>query len=299
VETNAVLDESYLVRGLEALSRAHATDYFVDGHKGGAMVSAYYLCREAEVERGAAEAIAGMLDEHWARTDLCAPFPQEPADPALLDRIVAAMEKSIGRLRQAGHNVILPTLALKAFDQLPDAVTPSRVDGICKLIEAFDTADDITLDDSDDLPALDTPQRLAEAALGEMLRTVQAFLGRGQGWSGHMLTYARALIDLSRLGYSALASQGLHAFRLYITRTRMGPLATDKPRPEHPPSALRPLESRYWEARLKQPVGIGHCLKYPYGFYGSSVGASRRATTSSEAPESTHGAERLTAAPTR
>ena len=263
-----MLDDSYLVRGLNALSRAHLGHYFADGHRGGAIVSACYLCRENPVEAGVAEAIAALIDHHWSHTDLCAPFPKEPADPSLLGRVAAALEASIGRLRQAGHNVILPTLALKAFADVPDAITPSRVDGVCRLIEAFQPFDDVALDQAEPIPDFGAREPMAEFILAETLRTIEAFVGRGQGWSGHMLTYGRALIDLAELGYSELAARGHHAFKLYITRTRMGPLATDRTIPEHPPIDALPLELAYWERRGQSPVGIGHCFKYPYGFYG-------------------------------
>ena len=35
-----MLDEAYLVHGLDALSRAHQTDYFADGHRGAAIMAA-------------------------------------------------------------------------------------------------------------------------------------------------------------------------------------------------------------------------------------------------------------------
>ena len=83
-----------------------------------------------------------------------------------------------------------------------------------------------------------------------------------------MLTFGRALIDLWQLGHEDLATEGQHAFKQYVKRTRMGPLERDLPRPERPPSELRPLGRAYWEARKAQDVNIGHCFKYPYGFYG-------------------------------
>jgi len=263
-----MLDRRYLTHGLDALSRAHAMNYFADGHRGAAIVAAYYLCREEDVEDGAAETIAGMVDENWTNTDLCAPFPDEEPEPALLRRIVEALDANIGLFRQVGHNVIFPSLALKAFRDAPEAITPSRVEGICKLIESFDTFEDITLDEKDDIPDFDGPESMAGFILAELLRTMEAFLDRGQGWSGHMLTYGRALIDLDLLGYTELAAHGHHAYKLYVKRTRMGPLDTDKPRPEHAPSDLRPLEAAYWERRRQHDVAIGHCFKYPYGFYG-------------------------------
>ncbi|MGD8240331.1 MAG: hypothetical protein PVH68_17380 [Armatimonadota bacterium] len=263
-----MLDERYLLRGLDALSRAHSTNYFADGHRGAGIVSAYYLCREHEVEDGAARIVAEMIDENWTDTELCAPFPRERPDIALLGRVVAALDGNMGRLRQAGHNVIFPSLALRALHDLPEAVTPSRVEGVCKLIEAFDTADDITLDESDDIPDFGPPEGLAEFILAEYPRTTKAFVERGQGWSGHMLTYGRALADLALLGYTELATKGHHAFKLYVKRTRMGPLETDKPRPEHAPTPLMPLQAAYWERRRQHDPAIGHCFKYPYGFYG-------------------------------
>ena len=266
--TEAMPDESYLVLGLDALSRAHAMDYFADGHRGAAIISAYYLCREHPVEDGVAESIAAMIDRHWAGTELCSPVPPEEPDTALVGRIVAALDGNIGRLRQVGHNVIFPSLALKAFRDVPEAITPSRVDGVCRLIEAFKTAEDIALDDGDEPVHLGTPETMAETVLAETLRTMAAFDGRGQGWSGHMLTYGRALMDLAALGYGELAEKGKHAFRLYVKRTRMGPLATDKPRPEHAPMNDCPMDRTYWERRSRQQLGLGHCFKYPYGFYG-------------------------------
>lgn len=263
-----MLDERYLIRGIDALCRAHETDYFVDGHKGAAIISAWFLCCENEVEEGVPEIVADMLDEHWVHTPLCVPFPDEQADEGLLNSVATALDENIGPLRQAGHNVIFPALALKAFAQGPETVTPSRVAGICRLIERFDTADNIALEEGDDLPPLDDPNTMADAVLSEMVRAARAFVGRGQGWTGHLLTVSQALVDLAALGYGDIAQKGLHTLRLFVKRARLGPRETDKVRPEHPRSDLRPLERAYWVERRTRPVGIGHCFKYPYGFYG-------------------------------
>lgn len=261
-----MLQDAYLVHGLNALSRAHETNYFTDGHRGAAIIAAYYLCREIEMESGAADVIRAMIDAHWTHSPLCAPLPEEEPQPDLI-KITETLQRNVDGLRQAGHNVILPTLALKAFGQLPETVTPARVDGICKLIEAFTKVEDVQLEEGDDSPNWGEPPDVAEFVLSELLRTIEAFDGRGQGWSGHLLTYTRALLDLQELGYEALARQGEHAFKLYIKRIRMGPLETDRPRPEHPQSHLRPHQRAYWEKRAGQSIGLGHCFKYPYGFY--------------------------------
>lgn len=263
-----MLENEYLWRGLDAIGRAHETDYFADGHRGAAIIAAYFLCREVEAEDGVGDIIRAMIDEHWTHTDLCRPFPAETPEPDLVHRITDTLERSMDGLRQVGHNVIFPSLALKAFRQLPEAVTPSRVSGVCRLIEAFTDVEDIQLGQSDDIPDLGALPAAAELILSEFLTTIDAFDGRGQGWSGHLLTYGRALLDLRQLGYEALAQTAEHAFKIYVKRLRMGPLETDQPRPEHPASRLRPHQYAYWERRRNQPVGIGHVFKYPYGFCG-------------------------------
>ncbi len=271
-----MLDQSYLVRGLDLLCRAHTTDYFRDGHKGGAIISAYFFCAEEAVEEGVSELIAEMINGPWLPPELRAPFPAETPDPGLLDRIAAAVYPTLGELRQAGHNVILPALALKAFHQRPDTITPSRVEGLCTLVEAFDTTTDVALDDHDEFPDLSEAEDLSDFVLREYLRTAEAFIGRGQGWTGHLLTLGRALMDLRQVGQVELARRSLHTLKLYVKRARMGPLDTDKPIPEHAPTGVRPLELAYWRERRRQDPALGHCFKYPYGFYGL-MGAARDA----------------------
>ena len=122
-----MLEDAYLLRGLDALSRAHELDYFADGHRGAAIIAAYYFCREVDVEDGVVDIIGAMIDRHWTHTDLCAPFPSQMPQPAQIGKIVESLERSVVGLRQAGHNVILPSLALKAFRQLPQAVDCRRV----------------------------------------------------------------------------------------------------------------------------------------------------------------------------
>jgi hypothetical protein len=263
-----MLDEAYLLHGLNALSRAHTLKYFADGHRGAAIIAATFFCREVEIDAGVDPIIRRMIDRHWTPTPLCAPFPPEPADPALIGRIIDHLEASMGVLRQAGHNVILAALGLKALRELPEAVTPSRVEGICRLVDAF-TPTDRSTDSSDvDGPDFRDPAATGNYVLSELMATMAAFEGRGQGWAGHLVTYARALLDLREMGYRDTAAKGEHGFHLYLKRIRRGPLATDVPRPEHPQSDLLPHQVPYWERRGKGGVEIGHLFKYPYGFYG-------------------------------
>ena len=148
-----MLDDAYLQRGLDALCRAHASDYFADGHRGGAIISAYFFCREEAVEPEAVETIRQLIDENWTPTPLCAPFADEAALSDGVQQIAARIEHSLDHLRQAGHNVILPTLALKAFAQRPDLLTETRISGLCTMIDAFTRMDDVLLQPAPDVPS--------------------------------------------------------------------------------------------------------------------------------------------------
>jgi len=261
-----MLDRECLLYGLNALGRAHETDYFLDGHRGAAIISAVYLCRENAVEPGVAGIIANLIDEQWARTELCAPFAPEGSDPGLVDRIVECLSDNLAGLRQVGHNVIFPSLALKAFRDVPEAITPSRVTGICRLIESF-TVTDVPMGEDVELPDMDDQVVAAEFILGEFVPCTERFVGWGQGWSGHLLTYGKALMDLREQGYADLARQAEDGFGIYIRRIRMGPQEGAKHWEEHSPTDLTPLQERYWQER-EGDLRFGHMLKYPYGFYG-------------------------------
>lgn len=263
-----MLDNAMLIRGIDALARAHRFNFFADGHRAAAIISAVYLCRENEVEPGVEGHLEAMIDRHWLHTPLCEPLPEEDPDPAHLEKLIDVLAANIGHYRMVGHNVIFPSLALKVFKEHPEFITRGRVDGICRLVEAFDSYEEFPPTADDPAPDFACLKDAAELILGEALRATKAFGGRGQGWTGHLMTYGRAMIDLSELGYTDLVDLGKEAFRHYLKRLRMGPGERDKSRPEHAPSDLRPLQAAYWEKRGVENVGIGHCFKYPYGFYG-------------------------------
>jgi hypothetical protein len=259
-------DDRYLLLGLNALSRAHTTNYFADGHRGGAIISGVYLCRENDVEHDVPDLVTGIIDEQWSLSSLCAPFPQQPTHPQLLDRIVDCLSDHVTGLREVGHNVILPALALKAFRDVPEAITETRVDGVCQLIRSF-TAKAVPMDDDFHLPDMSVPGVAADFILSEFVQCAARFIGRGQGWTGHLLTYGRALMDLYSLGYMDLAKEAEAGFRIYVRRIRKGPQDTDGVYEEHVPTGFSPLQADYWLERGGD-VHLGHKLKYPYGFYG-------------------------------
>ena len=90
-----MLTTAHLIYGLNALSRASEGNYFEDGHRGGAIISGLYLCKESAVEEGLAKLLSNLINKHWANTKLCAKFPNEEAQPSLSQQIVDVMLANI------------------------------------------------------------------------------------------------------------------------------------------------------------------------------------------------------------
>ncbi len=259
--------KQYLQHGLDIISCAYETNYFADGHRGAAIIAGYYFLMEHPELETAKGFIFGQIDRQWLSIRNIQSFPDEPSDPSLLNKLAHTIEMNLHGLRQAGHNVILPTLAIKAFRDHPDLITPSRVNGVCQMVELFTTQATELNSPVTDFPDFDYRATAAAFILKEFLACTEKFIGHGQGWSGHLLTYGMAIFDLRELGYLELAQKAEPGYRLYIDRIRQGPLDTDIPRQEHSPLTHFPNEDSYWENKTGD-WNIGHILKYPYGFYG-------------------------------
>ena len=145
-------DNRLVLLGLNALARAHEFNYFTDGHRGAAMVSAHLLCVDNHLDAPARSRIGELFDLNWSSSKLCKPFPEADPDPAGIEKIGAALAEGGSVLRQVGHNVIFAMLAIKAFRMMPEAATPERVDGVCTLIRSFKPWRDIEPDADVDPP---------------------------------------------------------------------------------------------------------------------------------------------------
>ena len=262
-----MLDESYLIRGLNALSRAHERDFFGDGHRGAALVAAYYFCHERALPSATQSVIADCLRHDLDRNDLFAPLPAQAATPELASKIVETLAVRIGSFKMAGHSVIFPSAALKAFREVPHAATPRRVEGICKLIKCFDSVKTDESAEIENIPGFDDEAEMVRFIFHEFLGALPRWKGYGQGWAGHLLTFSHALIELSDLGYGNLTKAGHPALRSLISITRRGPREGDRPIPDHLPSPWTPLDAQYWKGKRPGLNNLGHVFKYPYSYY--------------------------------
>ncbi len=262
------LTEQKLVRlGLNALARAPDMSYFSDGHRGAAMISAHLMCVDNQLDDAAAARIVELFDLNWAPTKLCQPFPEGDPIPDAVERVGKALAESNGVLREVGHDAIFAMHAIKAFRMVPETATRERVDGVCRLIRAIKPWRDIPPADDVDPPPFTDEVAASKFILEEAYQAIDRFLGFGQGFAGHMLTFGQSLVELAAMGDVEWAESCRTAFRKYVTVTRQGPQAGDRKIADHRPTELRPKDTQYWKQRGEKTLGIGHVFKYPYAYY--------------------------------
>jgi hypothetical protein len=225
------------------------------------------MCVNNGLDEQATARIAELFDLNWASKPLCKPFPEAEPDPSQIDRIGLALADGKGVLREVGHDAIFAMLAIKGFRLLPSAATPQRIDGVCKLIRAIKPWRDVEPDPDVDPPPFDDTAAASQFVLREASAAVDRFIGFGQGFTGHMLTFGQALVELAAMGDVEWAESCRTAFRKYVTVTRQGPEPDGKRYAEHKPSLLRPNSAEYWKKRGDHAVDIGHVFKYPYSYY--------------------------------
>ncbi|MBT3267119.1 hypothetical protein HN371_08210 [Candidatus Poribacteria bacterium] len=231
------------------------------------IVAAHFLCVDNGLDERASSRIAELVDLNWASSPLCEPFPDASPQPGRIDEIGAALVEGADALRQVGHNAIFAMLAVKALRMMPDAATVPRIDGVCAMIRSFTPWRDVEPDPDVDPPPFADAAAASRFILREASAAVDRFVGLGQGYAGHMLTFGQALVELAAMGDFGWAESCRTAFRKYVTVTRRGPEPESVPRPDHEPSDLRPTDSAYWERRGDNAVDIGHAFKYPYSYY--------------------------------
>jgi len=260
-------DTRLVLLGLNALARAHQSDYFADGHRGASMIAAHCLCVENNLDEHAKSRIASLFDLNWASSALCKPFPDVEPQPAGIAKIGGALAEGGEVLRQVGHNAIFAMLAIKGFHLVPSAATPQRIDGVCALIRTFKPWHDIEPDPMVKPPPFDDAAAVSQFILREAGAAIDRFVEFGQGFSGHMLTFGQSLVELAAMGHVKWAESYRAAFCKYVTLTRRGPAPDSKRYPDHRASDLRPTDAAYWKKRGDHSVDIGHVFKYPYSFY--------------------------------
>ena len=188
-----MIDIKYLAKGLYGLSRAHYANTMT-GHLGAALVAGYFFSEQhrdldAKVHKGVERELDRIINGEEAAfnprkdagitvAELFEPQPEEPPQPDQVEQIAKALSRNIDQTRQSGHNVIFAALSIRALKDHPEYATPSIVDGIRKLIQAFDgqipgngyygkkrgriNGDKVNLRPEDDFPAYACQREMAD-----------------------------------------------------------------------------------------------------------------------------------------
>ncbi|MCH1438611.1 MAG: hypothetical protein L7W43_03085 [Rubripirellula sp.] len=266
-EDSSVPEGRLISLGLNALARAPEMNYFADGHRGAAMISAHLLCVDNKLAPETVKRIQQLFNLNWAPSKLCQAFPEGDRDPKAVEKVGLALADGSGVLRQVGHDAIFAMHAIKGFRLMPELATKERVAGICNLIRSFKPWRDIAPDPDVQPPPFSDEVAASRFILREASEAIDRFSGFGQGFAGHMLTFGQSLVELAAMGDTEWSESCRVAFRKYVTVTRKGPAAGDRKIADHRPSKLRPLKTQYWKQRGDRTLGIGHVFKYPYGYY--------------------------------
>jgi len=133
--TGISMDDSYLVKGLNALANAHKMSAMA-GHLGASVLAGYFIGKQRpdldpEVFKGieadlvrvmGGESVFGSKMTKNAKikdSELFEGFPKEKPNESLIDSIAEALEKNIKTPRESGHNVIFASLAIHALKEHP------------------------------------------------------------------------------------------------------------------------------------------------------------------------------------
>lgn len=291
-----MVDFDYLVKGLNALSRAHRVNTMA-GHLGAAVVAGYFIAEQhPALDEKVYVGIEGELDRlirgesvfspktnaPITVADMFAPHPKEPPKAELVDAIAEALSRNIGRTRESGHNVIFAAIAIRALKDHPDLATPSVAEGIGRLIAGFNDSkpgsgyygkqrgridgNKVTLPEEDAFPPYASLSVMAEVVLDELIRSAGE---RRDGFGGlwHVINHAAALAELAAYGYRELATQGLPAHHQHMRLFRTVPNVAEELGQETP-AEHDPRTAAFWTSGpiRRDRARLDHRIKTLYGF---------------------------------
>lgn len=286
----------YLVKGLNAMSRAHRVNTMA-GHLGAAVMAGYFVAEQHPMlDDKVYVGIKGELDRiirgesvFSPRKDspitvaaLFEPHVKERAKPELVDDIAEALARNIDETRESGHNVIFTAIAIRALKDHPDLTTPAVAGGICKLIAGFNKAKpgsgyygkergridgrNVPLPKDDAFKPYAGLSAMAEVVLDELVRSAgQRRDGFGGLW--HVINHAAALAELAAHGYRELATKGLPAHHQHMRLFRTVPDVSDELGKETP-TEHDPRTPEFWASKQirRDRALLDHRIKTLYGF---------------------------------
>ncbi|GAB6164424.1 hypothetical protein JCM19992_04240 [Thermostilla marina] len=296
-----MIDFHYLSRGLAALARAHRAGSMA-GHLGAAVLAGYFFAEDhPDLDPAVLDAVRREMDRIIAGEEtvwfnpqakgitireLFAPPPDSPPVDRAADRLDHALQPSLAKLRQSGHNVIFASLAVRAMRDHPQTATEWAIEGLERLLHLFDnagpgraylgkdrgwcSADAVPLDPNDGVAPSDDIEVMV-ARLTDRLITEGGSRRQGVGGLFHIINHAAGIHELAIRGYRTTARKALPAWwtqlRIWLAlpnlEDELGPLE----KAEHDPRT-----AAYWsDAQSRNSTQFSgwltHRLKTLYGFF--------------------------------
>lgn len=272
-----MIDYQYLSKGLNALARAHHMKSMA-GHLGASLIAGYFVGEQRpdldpEVYGGIEDDLERVMrgesvfgkrmykSSKLSDRELFEPFPGQKPDETLVDGVAEALEKSIGKPRESGHNVIFASLAIRALKQHPEFATPAVVDGIRKLMALFENShpgsgyygkergrihgNKIELPDDDGTPPYTDIEGMAIAVIDEVIAQKPEVHRTGYGSLVHVVNHAAAIADLADYGYPELVPRAVQSHREHLRLWRNLPNVADEKGPVKV-SRFTPHTAAYW-----------------------------------------------------
>lgn len=242
--TGAVLDDSYLIKGLTGMAKA---DGWFNAHWGAGVLAGYYLCKENKLNEETVAGIKAQLDSALKlRAAQFDPLPDEKADEALVEEIPKALEPVMeGGLREHGHAVIFASLSIRALRDAPQMAQPTLIKALCGHSRLIAHSELKKPDNPK--PYADT-QAMIESLFDNLIR-FKALLGRPSVRRPnftHMTTHTEALMNLEAMGYGKLARAGHMGHRAHVSEA-VPAFDTTTPRQENPATLEKIMSKDYWE----------------------------------------------------
>ena len=267
------IDLQRLLQGLIALSNASNMGWF-HGHFGAAVIASEFFISENELN----DEISTLVRKHAQKIIISQPklfreLTDKSIDNQWKEKIIAALNKNLARLRTSGHGVIFGTLALKALEATQELTTKSIIEGIVKLLDltaqdgldryyGINNYDLVKVEPEDKIIPYENELDLIRTSFLELniIYPDQAINGKTYFFTGcklHAITHAHALCTLNELGYNELAKKGYENHRIQIKLNRHTPPKSEKLKVD---KLFYPLEKNYWERDIEE----AHYFKFPY-----------------------------------
>ncbi len=215
--SGAVLDDSYLAKGLVGMARAEG---WFDAHWGAGVLAGYYLCMENRLDEETVVGIKRQLDAVIRlRAEQFAPLPKESADETAIEQVPKSLPPAIkDGLRAHGHAVIFASLSTKALRDAPHMAQPAVIDALCGLSRQIGGKKPEKPKEGTAAEPYPDTQAMIEATFDSLAR-FKDLLGRPsirRPNFTHMTTHTEALMNLEEMGYADLARAGHIGHRVHI-----------------------------------------------------------------------------------